>query len=64
MRPDSDVDILVEFDLEARIGLEFFGLERELAGMFGRKVDLGTKPSLKPWVRENVLRDLRILFAS
>jgi uncharacterized protein len=64
MRPDSDVDILVEFDPEARIGLEFFDLERELTGLFGRKVDLGTKVSLKPWVRKNVLRDLRILYAS
>lgn len=64
MRAESDVDILVEFAPEARIGLEFFDLERELSLLFGRKVDLGTKVSLKPWVRPNVLRDLQILYAS
>ena len=64
MGPDSDIDILVEFDPNARIGLEFFDLEQELTNLFGRKVDLGTKVSLKPWVRKNVLRDLRILYAA
>ena len=64
MRPDSDVDILVEFQPEAKIGWEFFELEQELTRLFGRNVDLGTKRSLKPWVRSTVLRDARVIYAA
>ena len=64
MRPDSDVDILVEFDPEANIGWQFFDLEQELTALFGRHVDLGTKASLKPRIRSSVLRDLRVLYAA
>jgi len=64
LRPDSDIDVLVEFLPEANIGWEFFRLEEELAELFGRRVDLGTKRSLKPWVRRNVLRDARVIYAA
>ncbi len=41
--PDSDVDILVEFDPEARVGLiKLAGMEIELSELIGRKVDLNT----------------------
>ena len=62
--PESDVDVLVEFEPEAEIGWKFFDLEEELGRLFGRKVDLGTKGSLKPRVRENVLRDARTIYAA
>jgi uncharacterized protein len=63
MRPDSDVDILVEFQPEAWIGLiEFSAMERELADLFARKVDLVSKCGLKPRVRPHVLRDARVLY--
>ena len=64
MREDSDIDLLVEFDPRANIGLEFFDLEMELAKLFARKVDLGTKTSLKPRVRASALRDARILYTA
>jgi len=64
MREDSDIDLLVEFDSQAKIGWEFFDLEMELANLFARKVDLGTKTSLKPRVRASALRDARILYAA
>lgn len=64
LREDSDIDLLVEFAPDARIGWEFFDLEEELQSLFGRKVDLGTKRSLKPWVRANVLKDVRVLYAA
>ena len=54
--PDSDVDILVEFN--APIGL--FGLirlEQYLEKLLGCSVDLGTAKSLKPRIREEVLRE-------
>lgn len=64
-RPDSDIDILVEFAPGARIGLWKFGeLEAELSSLFGRKVDLVSKRGLKPRIRPYVLRDARILYAA
>ena len=39
---DSDVDVLVEFEPDIRVGLRFFGMEIELSEILGRKVDLNT----------------------
>jgi len=54
--PESDVDILVEFNRP--MGL--FGLievQNRLEELLGCKVDLGTLDSLKYRIRENVLKD-------
>ena len=65
MQPASDIDLLVEFQPDARIGLfKFAEMEEELAALFGRKVDLVSKPGLKPWIRPHVLRDARVLYAA
>ena len=40
--PDSDVDVLVEFDPAARVGLAFITMQDELSGILGRQVDLNT----------------------
>lgn len=64
MRPGSDIDIMVEFHPDANPGWEFFELEEELARIFGRKVDLGTKRSLKPWIRPGALRDALVIYAA
>jgi predicted nucleotidyltransferase len=56
--PDSDVDVLVEFEPGARIGLiGFAGIENELGRLIGRKVDLNTAGFLSPYFREEILRD-------
>ncbi len=48
-RPDSDVDILVEFRPDAEVGfIEYGGLMLALSELLGRKVDLVSKPALKP----------------
>jgi len=63
MRPESDIDLLVEFEPGARIGLiQFESLVDELAVLAGRKVDLVTKRGLKPWVRGEALKDARVLY--
>ena len=64
LRADSDIDVLVEFIPEATVGWDFFRLEEELSELFGRRVDLGTKRSLKPWVKRNALRDARVIYAA
>jgi uncharacterized protein len=64
MRSDPDVDILVEFEPGTHPGLGFFDLEEELTVLFGRRVDLGRKPLLKPIVRASALRDAVTLYAA
>ena len=57
--PESDVDVLVEFKDDARIGWEFFGtIPNELSAILGgRRVDLGTFDSLSRWIRKDVLAE-------
>jgi predicted nucleotidyltransferase len=65
MRPDSDIDIMVEFEPRARVGvIKFESLVEELQSLTGRRVDLVTKRGLKPWVRPMVLRDARVIYAA
>ena len=53
----SDVDLLVEFDRP--VGLfGLFALQDRLEELLGCKVDLGTPRSLKPRLRETVLREM------
>lgn len=58
----SDIDILVEFEEGARVGLAFFSLEEELSQLFGRKVDLNTPGFLSPEFRDQVMREARPVF--
>jgi predicted nucleotidyltransferase len=53
-RPDSDVDVLVEFAPGFAPGLAFFGMQEELSAIFGREVDLNTLNFLSPHFREQV----------
>jgi uncharacterized protein len=54
-RPNSDIDIMVEFEADAPWGLlEFVRLKRELETLFDRDVDLITKKSIEQshnWIR-------------
>lgn len=59
-QPNSDVDVLVEFRPEVRVGyLAMARMERELAAMLGRAVDLRTPAELHAAFREEVLRKAR-----
>ena len=63
IRPDSDVDILVDFEPGARIGLiKFASLSEELEGLVGRRVDLVPKTGLKPRVRPVVLGEAQRVY--
>ncbi len=57
LRPDSDVDILVEFDGPATFD-GYFKLKDYLEQLLGRPVDLVTNKGLKPRARAHVERDL------
>lgn len=56
--PDSDVDMLVEFERGHHVGLfGLTGMELELSDLVGRKVDLNTPGFLNPYFRERVLKE-------
>lgn len=63
-RPDSDIDLLVEFEPEHVPG--FFGLarmERELSqGLGGRKVDLRTPQDLSRYFRDEVIASAQVQY--
>jgi len=50
----SDVDALVEFEPGHTPGLRFFGMQRELSQLVGRKVDLNAPACLSPYFRDEV----------
>jgi len=62
--PDSDVDVLVEFDKGKTPGLiRLAGMELELSRMFGgRKVDMNTEACISRHFREQVLREAETLY--
>jgi uncharacterized protein len=65
LRPDSDVDLLVEFMPEARIGfMALASMQRELGQIFQRPVDLVPRSGLKPLIRNDVLESARVLYAA
>ena len=60
---DSDVDLVVELDPEAHIGLFALGaLEQRLAELIGCRVDLLPEPIEKPRLQANIDRDRRRAF--
>lgn len=60
----SDVDVLIDLQRDARVGLVAFQRMRdELAALFGRPVDLVTRDGLNRHIRDDVLREARILYA-
>ncbi len=58
---DSDVDVLVRFGQPKSL-LATIALERRMAEAIGRRVDLVTEAALSPYLRDEVLRDLEVLY--
>lgn len=61
--PNSDIDVLVEFEPGATPGLEFFDAERELSELANRKVDLNTPGWLSRHFRDEVLQSAVVVYA-
>lgn len=60
--PDSDLDVLVEFEPGARVGLRFFGMEQELSEILGRKVELHTPGFLSKYFRDQVIAEAEVQY--
>src|SRR5689334_7985728 len=64
-RPDSDVDLLVEFAPGQEPGLfGLAGIELELSDLVGRKVDLRTPQDLSRYFRDEVLKSAQVQYAA
>jgi predicted nucleotidyltransferase len=62
--PDSDLDILVEFDPAHIPGLiRLAGMEIELTSLLGRKVDMRTAQDLSRYFRDEVLNSAQVQYA-
>ena len=63
LRPDSDIDLLVEFEPHASVGyFDLFAMEEELTRLLGRRVEATTRQGLKPWIRPSVEQDAETIF--
>jgi predicted nucleotidyltransferase len=63
LQPDSDIDLLVEFEQGRTPGLfSIIKLEMELAEVLGRKVDLRTPEDLSQYFRDEVVRNAELQY--
>jgi predicted nucleotidyltransferase len=63
--PESDLDVLVEFEPNAQIGfIALSRMQRELSELFRRPVDLVPQDGLKPRIREAVLSSAEVIYAA
>ena len=62
-RPDSDVDVLVEFEPDAKPTLfDLGGIQMDLQDLIGRAVDVGTPNMLSPYIKEKVLESAQVIY--
>ena len=59
--PESDIDMLVTFS--GRVGLlALVKLERELSEELDRKIDLLTENSISPYLKDQILREQKVIY--
>lgn len=64
LTPESDIDLLVEYETDASVGLFAMGGHlMDLQDIVGRKVDLVTPKGLCPYIRDEVLDDARLIYS-
>lgn len=65
-RPDSDVDLLIDFDAEAKPTLfDLAAMEQELSALLGgQRVDLRTPAELSRYFRDQVLREAKVQYVA
>jgi len=60
MQSDSDIDILVQIDKDISL-LDFVGLKIELEEALNRNVDLVEYDTIKPLIRESILKEQQVI---
>jgi putative addiction module CopG family antidote len=62
-RPDSDVDVLVDVDPDARFDLlDLIGVKNLLADRLGHPVDVIEREALKPRIRDSIMAEAETVF--
>lgn len=61
-RPDSDIDLLVEFEPGYTPGFAFIDIQDKLLELFGRTVDLNTPQDLSRYFRNRVLAEAEVYY--
>lgn len=59
--PQSDIDLLVKFGKRKSL-LDMVRTERELSELMGSKIDLLTENSISPYIRENIQKELKVIY--
>ena len=60
---ESDIDIMVSFIPEVKVGLfKFYQIKEDLENITGREVDLVTETSLMPFAIESVMTDRKLIY--
>ena len=63
LRPDSDIDLLVEFEQDHTPGLfSIVRMEMELTEVLGRKADLRTPEDLSEYFRDEVVENAEVQY--
>ena len=62
--PESDIDVLIEFQPGVRVGLAFIRMQDELSEILGHKVDLNTPGSISRYFRDEVLDEAEELYVA
>ena len=62
LRPDSDIDLLVEYNADSLIGIDFFQHMVDLGEIIGREVDLRTPEDLSRYFRQAVCDEAMPIF--
>lgn len=60
--PDSDVDILVEFEPGHTPGFEFIDIQDKLSEIIGRTIDLNTPQDLSRYFRDQVMAAAKVIY--
>lgn len=64
-RPDSDVDVLVEFEPDYRLGLfDLMRMQQEFSNMIGREADFRTPEDLGRYMRDRVISESEVQYAA
>ncbi len=64
LTPESDIDLLVEYELDASVGLFAMARQmREFSEICGRDVDLCTPKGLSKYIRDEVIASAQLLYA-
>lgn len=63
-KPDSDIDVLVEFERGKTPGLAFFTIQNELSEILSHEVDLNTPGFLSKYFRDQIMREAEMQYVN